>query len=92
MSTHQTYDARLITALTAVVCAIGCTAAVVPAVEHAITLALLAVGGLAVLVVAVWLGARWLRERREDRADALTAATWRAQHTHPSRVDVRGVA
>ena len=74
MTTHQTYEARLITTLIAVVCAIGCAAAVVPAVEHAVTLALLVLGGLALVVVAGRLGCRWLRERREDRADALTAA------------------
>jgi len=80
MTTHQTYEARLITALIAIVCAIGCTAAVVPAVEHTVTLALLILGGLALVAVAGRLGCRWLRERREDRADALTAAAWRAQH------------
>ncbi|GAA3218419.1 hypothetical protein GCM10017691_01210 [Pseudonocardia petroleophila] len=80
MTTHQTYEARLITALIAVVCAIGCAAAIVPAVEHAVTLGLLTLGLLVVLAVAVRLGVRWLRERREDRADALTAATWRAEY------------
>lgn len=80
MTAHQTYEARLITALIAVVCVIGCAAAIVPGVEQAVTLGLLALGLLVVLAVAVRLGARWLRERREDRADALIAATWRAEH------------
>lgn len=80
MTTHQTYEARMITALIAVVCAIGCAAAIVPAVEHAVTLGLFTLGLLVVLAVAVRLGVRLLRERREDRADALTAATWRAEH------------
>lgn len=80
MTAHQTYEARLITALIAVVCAIGCAAAIVPAVEHTVTLALLVLGGLALVAVAGRLGCRWLRERREDRADALTAAAWRAEH------------
>ncbi|MBW0090637.1 hypothetical protein I4I73_17400 [Pseudonocardia sp. KRD-184] len=80
MTTHQTYEARLITALLALVCVIGCAGAIVPAVEQAVTLGLLTPGPLVVLAVAVRLGVRWLRERREDRADALTAAAWRAEH------------
>jgi heme A synthase len=33
-----------------------------------------------VLTAVVRWVARWLRERREDRADALAAAAWRARH------------
>ncbi len=92
MTTHRTYEARLITAVIVAVCGIGCAAAIVPVVEHIVTAILLAVGGLIVLAVVARLSARWLRERREDRADALTAAAWRAQHAHPAPVDVQGVA
>jgi ABC-type transport system involved in cytochrome bd biosynthesis fused ATPase/permease subunit len=81
MTTHQTCEARLITTLIVVVCALGCAAAVVPAVEHAVTLGLLVLGLLALVTVAGRFSCRWLRERREDRADALTAAAaWRAEH------------
>ncbi len=37
MTTHQTHEARLITALLALVCGLGCTAAIAPAAGHAIT-------------------------------------------------------
>jgi hypothetical protein len=41
--------------------------------------------GLGCVAVAAFISAarwvaRWLRERREDAADALTGAEWRAQH------------
>lgn len=88
MTDHQLYEARLITSMFAVICTVACAAAIFPAVERAVTLALLGLGVLAVLVVAVPLALRWLRERREDRADALTAAAWRAKHTPTTRHDV----
>jgi hypothetical protein len=52
----------------------------VPAVEHTISTGLLALGVLLALVAAVRVLARWVRHRREDRADALVAAAWRARH------------
>lgn len=87
MTSHQLYEARLITTVFAVICTIACAAAIFPAVERAANLGLLGLGVLAVLAVAVRLGVRWLRERREDRADALTAAAWRAEHA-PAQHDV----
>ena len=73
-------EARLITTVLAAVCALGFLAAVVPGVEAALTVGLLALAGLVLVGLAVRYGARWVRERREDRADALTAARWRAAH------------
>jgi hypothetical protein len=52
---------------------------------------------LAGIVLAAWVVARvarTLRWRREDRADALVAAAWRAAHPRPTRParTVQGVA
>jgi hypothetical protein len=79
-ATDRAREARIITTALATVCAGGCTAAVVPAVEHAITVGLLVLAGLAVAVLLARLTVRWVRERREDRADAITAARWRTTH------------
>lgn len=79
-SNRRTREANAITAALAVPCALAAASAVVPAVEHTVTAVLLGVTLLAALVLAARLGARWLRERREDRADAVTAARWRAGH------------
>jgi protein-S-isoprenylcysteine O-methyltransferase Ste14 len=77
---HRRHEARAITAVLTLVVGVGFAAAVVPAVEHTITTGLLALGVLVTLVAAVRLLARWVRHRREDRADALAAAAWRARH------------
>ena len=77
---HRAHEARLITTALGAVCAVGFTAAVVPAVEHTVTLAVLALLAFAVLVVLVRVAARRVRERWEDQADAVTAARWRAEH------------
>ncbi len=63
-----------------VFCGLGLAGALSPVVEHAITTGLALIGLLAVLVVGARWVARRLRERREDRADALAAAAWRARH------------
>jgi uncharacterized membrane protein len=84
-------EARLITTILAAVCALGFLAAVVPGVEAALTVGLLAFTGLAVLALALRYTARWVRERREDRADALAAARWRAVHA-PHLLDSYGHA
>ena len=73
-------EARRVTTGLAVICAAGLASAVVPAVEHAITTGLLLAAALVALVLTVRVTARWVRDRREDRADALVAAAWRAQH------------
>jgi predicted acyltransferase len=92
-------EARRITIALATVCAAGCAAAVVPAVEHAITVGVLVLAGLAVAVLLARLTVRWVRERWEDRADAVTAARWRATHAphllddqDRAALNVRGVA
>ena len=62
------------------VAGLGCAGALLPTVEHGITVALIAAVGLAVVVTAARAGVRVLRERREDRADLLTGTAWRAEH------------
>jgi hypothetical protein len=42
---------------------------------------MLGLGALAVLVVVARVLVRFVRERLEDRADARTAAAWRAAHS-----------
>jgi hypothetical protein len=107
-ATRRAQEARTITTAAGLVCGLACLASVVPAVERAANVATAAGLVLVALVVAVRLGARRLRERREDRADALTAARWRAAHAphlltdddrarlagigRPSAVSARGVA
>lgn len=90
---HRDHQVRVITIVITLVCGIGSISAVVPAVEHAINLGLLCLGGLLALGVLARTGARRLRERREDREDAITAAAWRATH-RPVRVHAgaRGVS
>jgi Flp pilus assembly protein TadB len=79
-ATDRAREARIITTALVTVCAAGCTAAVVPGAEHVITVGVLALAGLAVAVLLARLTVRWVRERREDRTDAVTAARWRATH------------
>ncbi len=79
-ATRRAQEARTITTAAGLVCGLACLASLVPAVERAANIATAAGLVLVALVVAVRLGARRLRERREDRADALTAAHWRAEH------------
>lgn len=90
-ATHRDREARTITALISTVCLLACIAAVIPGVEHAINTAVVVLGALLVLIVAVRLGLRWLRERREDRADAITAAAWRATHQRSAHGPDTGV-
>jgi ABC-type transport system involved in cytochrome bd biosynthesis fused ATPase/permease subunit len=60
---HRRREARLVTTVLAVLGGIGFTAAVVPAVEHAITTGLLAAAALLVLVLVVRVVARRLADR-----------------------------
>ena len=76
-------EVRTITAVISTVSVIGFASAVVPGVEDAINLALIVLGVLVAVIVAVRFGLRRLRERREDRADEITAAAWRAAHPRP---------
>ncbi|WP_300014961.1 hypothetical protein [Pseudonocardia sp.] len=73
-------DYRLIMRGISVVCVLGAVSAIVPAAEFAVTVGLVALGLIGLLVAGLRLLARWLRERREDREDEITAATWRAAH------------
>lgn len=73
-------DYRLIMRGIAVVCLLGAVSAIVPAVEYAVTVGLVALVLLGILGAGLRLLARCLRERREDREDEITAAAWRAAH------------
>jgi hypothetical protein len=77
---HRKIEARLITTAITLVCAVGFASAVVPGVEQAITTIVVIAAGLALTVLVGRAVVRRVRERREDRADALTAAAWQAHH------------
>ena len=77
---HRRDRHRAATTTATLVCGLGLAGALSPAVEHALGAALLTLAALAVLVLIVRTAARMLRERCEDRADAVTAAAWRAEH------------
>ncbi len=79
-ATTRAAEARRFTIAAALVCGLGAPAALVPAVERATNLAVGIGVGLVLAVLAVRHLARRVRERREDRADALAAARWRAVH------------
>ena len=61
-------------------CTLAALGSVFPAVEQATNLAMASLAVLIVLVIALRLLVRFVRERLEDRADARTAAAWRATH------------
>ncbi len=77
---HRRTQDRAVTLASLAFSGVGLAGALSPAVEHAITTALVAVVVLVLLVVGARWVARRLREHREDRADALAAAVWRAEH------------
>ena len=82
-------EATAITTSLAVPCGLACSGSVIPGLDDLITTVLVGLAALAlVTLVARWV-ARWVRERRQDAADALTAAHWRAPQAadsaHPSR-------
>jgi|SoiMethySBSTD1v2_1073268.scaffolds.fasta_scaffold4027187_2 hypothetical protein len=66
-------------------CTLAALGSVVPAVEQATNVGMAGLGILALLVAAGRLLVRFVRERLEDRADARTAAAWRAAHHHTAR-------
>ncbi len=79
---HRTTD-REATAITTALtgpCGLACAGSVIPGLDEAVTISLLALAALLVLTLMLLWAARWVRERREDRADTLTAARWRAAH------------
>jgi hypothetical protein len=73
-------EADVITTVLAVPCGLACAGSVIPGLDAAVTTVLLVLVALATLALAGRWAARWVRERREDAADALTAARWRAVH------------
>lgn len=77
---HRSSEYRLIMTVVGIVCGLGALSSVVPVVEYAVNLALIAAGVLALLVATMRRVARAVRERREDREDENTAAAWRAAH------------
>lgn len=79
-ATTRAAEARRLTTAAALVCGLALLAALVPAVEYAANLAVGVAAGLVLAELALRRLARRTRERREDRADAVTAARWRAQH------------
>jgi thiol:disulfide interchange protein len=61
-------------------CTLAALGSVLPVVEQATNLGMAGLGVLALLVIVLRLIVRFVRERLEDRADARTAAAWRATH------------
>lgn len=83
LTSRRDREVNLITAVLAVPCALACAGSVIPAVNDAVTVVLIVSAVLLVLGVLLRRVARWVRERREDRADEITAAAWRAAHPRP---------
>lgn len=92
IAAHRQRQANLISIAAALVCALCSATALIPGVELAVTLALGAAAALALVLLGVRLVRRWLRERREDRDDALTAAAWRAENARSHVSHLRGVS
>ncbi len=84
---HRAREARTITAIIAVICAVANACAIVPAVDHFVTAVMAAVAATAITVAVIRWAARRVRWWFEDRADARTAATWRAQHAQQGTRD-----
>ena len=61
-------------------CGLACAGSVIPGLDDIVTTIVVGLAALALLALAARWVARWVRERREDAADALTAARWRAVH------------
>jgi hypothetical protein len=73
-------EANTITAVLAAPCGLACAGTVVPGLDQTVTLVLLGLVALALAAFGLRWMARCVRERAEDRADAHTAAAWRAEH------------
>ncbi len=80
LSQHRRDRDRAVNLAVTLVCGLGLAGALSPAVEHGIGAVLVTLAVLAVVVGLTRWGLRVRRERREDAADALAAAAWRAQH------------
>jgi hypothetical protein len=83
---HRAAEARRVTLAFSVIKAVALACVIFPAfgvlVDH------LAVGAIVAVLVgwALRIGARRVRWWFEDRADAATAAAWRAEHWKPNHV------
>lgn len=84
---HRRRTDTTATVFALLVAGLGLAGSLWPLVEHTITVALAVLAGLALLIGSARWTTRRLRERREDAADALAGATWRAQHM-PDRAGV----
>ena len=73
-------EATLITLALAVPCGLACAGSVFPAVDNIVGANLLVLGGCVLAFLAARWVRRWMRERAEDRADAVTAAIWRQRY------------
>jgi hypothetical protein len=73
-------EADGIAAALAVPCGLACAGSVIPGLDTIVTTVMLALAALVLIALGARWTARWLRERREDAADARTAARWRAAH------------
>jgi hypothetical protein len=97
--TGRNREATVVTTVVALPCGLACAGSVVPGLDDIVTTIVIGIAAVAVLAGAARWWARWLRERREDRADALTAARWRAVHAphlltpaDRSRIDIHAAA
>jgi len=73
-------EAAAITTALALPCGLACAGSVLPGLDGIVTAVVLLLAALVLFGLAARLAARWVRERREDAAHALTAARWRATH------------
>lgn len=75
---HGSAELTAINVVLLVVAVLGVASAVWPAVETAVGAALLGVLFVVVVAAVTRIGCRWVRERREDRADEIEARAVRA--------------
>lgn len=73
-------EANLITGVLAVSCGLACAGSVIPGLDDVVGTILVALAALTLLALVTRALSRRVRERREDAADALAAARWRAAH------------
>jgi hypothetical protein len=73
-------------------CTLAALGSVFPVVEQVTNIGMAGLGILTLLAIAGRLLVRFIRERLEDRADARTAAAWRAQRTASTQRIPAGVS
>ena len=76
----QTPEYRALMTVIVGACTLAALGSVIPVVEYAANVGMAGLAVLAVLVLVLRLLVRCVREGLEDRADARTAAAWRAAH------------